>query len=323
MNNKDGNAGERFSYDNHGNIVSYESVDAAGNPIELDKEKIYRIVSKYNDRSHLVEKRAWHANGDPYALLGRCEILRYKTDERGNPVEGYCFRHDGQLSKSDFAIFTNTFDDDDRAVEHTNFDRDGHPVLGPEGAFQEKDTYDLAGNITEYALYGEDGRPIADSKGFHKGIRTLKGGREIRTESRDADGTLVALDKGFAAVEKEYDAQGNETGRTYLGVDDRPVANRTEGYAIRTVSFDACGREIESKFFDADKHPMRSKKGYASIRQAYDESNNVKEEAYFDEENQPGRSVDGYARVTREFDRNRNIIDERYFDGQGIPFLVK
>ena len=77
----------------------------------------------------------------------------------------------------------------------------------------------------------------------------------------------------------EYDALGNETGRIYMGVDDHPVPNRTEGYAIKTVAFDACSREIESKFFDAYKHPVRSKKGYAVIRKTYDENNNVKEEA--------------------------------------------
>jgi hypothetical protein len=322
MNDMDGNAGERLSYDDQGNVVSIERVDALGNPVEPNKDAIYRIVSKYDDRGNLAENRAWHANGDPYLFLGMCKLVGFRADERGNRVRAYCLRQDGQLSKSGFAIFKNSFDENDQLIEHGNFDRDGHPVLGPEGAFQEKDTYDLAGNITEYALYGEDGRPTVNSKGFHKGIRTLKSGHEIRTENRDAEGRLVALDEGFAAVEKEYDAQGNETGKTYLGVDDHPIRNRTEGYALRTVSFDACGREIENKFFDADKHLVRSKKGYADIRKTYDENNNVKEEAYFDENGHFGRSVDGYARVTREFDRNRNIIDERYLDGQGKPFLV-
>jgi hypothetical protein len=326
INDLDGNTGERFFYDDQGNIVSIESVDAAGNPTDADKRDknhAYLTKMKYDDRGNLAEVYDQRANGDPILLFGLCKMARYGFDERGNPVETYCLRQDGQLSKSSFAVSKNKFDDDGQMVESAYFDGDGHPVPGPLGAFQEKITYDLDENITEYAAYGTNGRPIVNSNGFHKRVREFKSGHEIRIEYRDADGRLVALDEGFAAVSKEYDAQGNEIGATYLGVDDRPVPNRTEGYATKTVSYDACGRATESRFFDADNHPVRSKKGYADIRQTYDENNNVKEETYFDEKNQPGRSVDGYARVTREFDRNRNVIDERYFDGQGKPFLVK
>jgi hypothetical protein len=326
MNDMDGNAGERRSYDDQGNVVSKERVDAAGDPTDLNKGNknlVHLFKAKYNDRGNVVEEYSQRANGDFPLGFGLCKIYKYSVDERGNWVETYCFRQDGQLSKSGFAVSKNKFDDDDQMVESTYFDGNGHPVLGPDGAFQSKVTYDLDGNVTEYAAYREDGRPMVNSGGFHKKVSEFKNGHEIRTEYRGTDDRLMALGEGFAAVNKQYDAQGNETERTYLGVDDRPVPNRTEGYAIRAVSFDVCGRETESKFFDADKHPVHSKKRYADIRQAYDESNNVEEEAYFDEKNQPGRSVDGYARVTREFDRNRNIIDERYFDGQGKPFLAK
>ena len=209
-----------------------------------------------------------------------------------------------------------------RLTESTYFDRDGHPVLGPDGAFRDKLSYDIGWKSSRsLPSYGTDGRPIVNGMGFHKKISEFKSGHEIRTEYRDVDGRLMALDEGFAAVSREYDAQGNETVTTYLGVDDRPVINRTEGYAIKTVSYDACGRATESKFFDADNHPVRSKKGYADIRQSYDENNNVKEEAYFDEKNQPSRSVDGYARVIREFDRNRNIIDEQVLRRAGQTLL--
>ena len=88
-----------------------------------------------------------------------------------------------------------------------------------------------------------------NSMGFHKKISEFKNGHEIRTEYRDVDGRLMALDKGFAAVSREYDSQGNETVTTYLGVDDQPMPNRTEGYAIRTVSYDACGRADREQIF--------------------------------------------------------------------------
>jgi hypothetical protein len=325
MNDMDGNAGTRYSYDNQGNLVSKEAIDAAGNPTEpnkRNKNSVHLFKAKYNDRGNLVEAYNQRANGEPKLAFGMCKISRYTVDERGNWVETYCVRQDGQLSKLGFAISKNKFDADDQMIESTYFDGDGRPsLLG--GAYRHKVTYDPDGNITEFAAYDKDSKPTVGSDGYHKTVSEFKSGHETRKEYRDADGRLVALNEGFAAVNKEYDTQGNETVTTYLGVDDRPIFNRNEGYAIKTVSYDGCGRAIETKFFNTDNHPVRAKKGYADIRQSYDENNNVKEEAYFDNKNQPTASVDGYARVIREFDRNRNVTDERYFDVAGKPFLVK
>ena len=323
MNDMAGNSGVRISYDSHGNLVSSENIDAAGNPTELNKDHVFRTDLKYDERGNVVETALSHANGEPNLIIGLCKAIKNNFDERGNGVEGYCIRQDGELPTTSWAVTKNKFDDDGQLVEQRFFDRDGHPVLGPDRAFRDKWSYDKDGNPAELASYGTDGGPTINGMGFHRKISRFKSGHEIRTEYRDADGRPMALDEGFAAISKEYDAQGNETVTTYLGVDNRPVTNRTEGYAIKVVSYDGCGRAAESKFFDADNHPVRSKKGYADIRQSYDENNNVKEEAYFDEMNQPSRSVNGYAHVIREFDRNRNIIDEHYFDTQGKPFLAK
>src|SRR5271166_1650136 len=326
MNDMDGNSGQRFFYDEKGNLVRTDSVDAAGAPSAANKRNkgsVFRVVAKYDNGDNLAEVHLQDENGYPSLIFGLCKTLKFNHDERGNRVQAYCVRQDGQLSETGWAVTKNKFDDDDEIVESTYFDRDGHPVLGPGGLFQEEHKYDPDGDLTEIAVYGTDGKPIISSLGFYKTVSEFKNGHEVRTEYRDTDGGLVALDEGFAAVNKEYDAQGNETVETYLGVDGRPIPNRTEGYAIKTMSYDACGRATETKFFDADNHPVRSKKGYADTRHSYDENNNVKEEAYFDPKDQRGRSSDGYARVIREFDRNRNIVDERYLDGQGRPFLVK
>jgi hypothetical protein len=323
MNDMDGNAGTRESYDENGNLVSIERIDAAGNPTEPSKDHVYRITNKYDKRSNPIWTSLQHANGDSILMFGLCRALTISVDQRGNAAEAHCVRQDGQLSKTGWAVTKNKFDDDDQLIESTFVDAEAQPVLGPGGRFREKVSYDPNGNVSEVAEYGTDDKPIINNMGFHKKISEFKSGHEIRTEYRNVDGSLMALDEGFAAVSREYDAQGNETLTTYLGVDDRPVPNGTEGYAVKTVSYDSCGRPTETKFFDADRNPVRSKKGYAGIRQTYDENNNVKEEAYFDDKNQPTSSIDGYTRVVREFDRNRNVTDERYFDGEGKPFLVK
>lgn len=212
-----------------------------------------------------------------------------------------------------------TYDEHDRPIEDTYFDRTGHPAVGPLGGFRMTLTHDAEGNVTEMAWFDENGKAMSGNQGFHRAIHKFESGREVHREYRDGDGKLVTIDGGYAAIERTFDAQGNEVRTAYLGLDDRPVPNRNEGFAIKGTMFDACARETEKRFLDENEDPVRSKKGYAHIRQAYDESNNVKEETYLDEKEQPIRSVDGYARVIREFDHNRNIIDERYFDEQDKP----
>ena len=55
----------------------------------------------------------------PALILGLCRALRNKVDERGNSVEAYCVRPDGELSKTGFAISRNKFDDDGQMISQS------------------------------------------------------------------------------------------------------------------------------------------------------------------------------------------------------------
>ena len=323
MNDQDGNAGTRSSYDESGNLVAQESLDAAGKPIDVKKFGFQRFTCRYDDRGNCVEPVTWHANGSPVyrSKIDQifCHSRRLLYDDRGNMVGGDCLMANGQPVLSG----RTKYDADDRPIEDTYFDRTGHPAVGPLGGFRMTLAHDAEGNITDMAFFDENGKAMSGNEGYHRRISKFESGREVRTEYQDGDGKLVAIKGGYAAIDRTFDAQGNEVRTAYFGLDNRPVPNRNEGFAIKRTSFDACGRETEKRFLDEHEHPVRSKKGYAHMRQAYDESNNVNEETYLDESGQPIRSVDGYARVTREFDRHRNIIDERYFDEQGKALLLK
>jgi hypothetical protein len=85
----------------------------------------------------------------------------------------------------------------------------------------------------------------------------------------------VAIDGGYAAIERKYDVRGDEVRTSYFGIDNRPIPNRNEGFAIKKTLFDECGREIENTFLDKNEHLVRSKKGYAHIQKTYDDNNKV------------------------------------------------
>jgi hypothetical protein len=330
MNDDAGNAETRSVYDNAGNEIAEEQFDAAGKPVELRKSGWQRFSCTYDDRGNCVKPTLWHAdgsriysgtlNGISQAVCHSKEVL---YDDRGNMAGAVCLMSDGQQPPTGIAVGKTTFDEDDRPVEDTYFDRAGHPVLGPLGGFHFDLAQDSDGNATELAFFDLDRKPMPGLDGYHKKISRFENGHDVRSEYRDQNGRLTATKAGYAAIERKFDTHGNEVRTTFIGIDGRPVPNRDEGYVTRTTSFDACGREIESGFLDENERPAHSKNGYVFVRKSYDEANNVVEEVYLDEKRQASSSVDGYARVTREFDRNRNVTDERYFDQQGNALPVK
>jgi eukaryotic-like serine/threonine-protein kinase len=323
MNDRDGTAGWRTSFDESGNLAAQEWLDAGGKPIDWKKLGLQRFTCRNDDRGNCVEPVTWQADGTPAysnkidGLL--CHSRRNLYDDRGNIVGVDCLMANDQPVLS----VRRKYDEHDRLIEEGIFGRSGHSVVGSAPGYLATLTYDADGNVTRMAFFDENGKVMPAPEGWHRKISTFESGREIRTEYQDGDGKLLAIKGGYAAIERTFDAQGNEVQTAYRGLDNQPVPNRTEGFAVKRTSFDGCGRQTEQRFFDEHERPIRSKKGYAHLRQAYDESNNVNEEAYFDENGQPIRSVDGYARVTRVFDHNRNIIDERYFDEQGKAVLLK
>jgi hypothetical protein len=325
MNAEDGNAALRLSYDDSGNLITQEVLDAAARPIDSKKLGFQRFTCKYDDRGDCVEVASWHADGSPRLIMGFCRTKKLSYDSRGNLVKEVCLRPDGQPAESGGTAGEIKYDEYDRIIEEKYFDRAGRPAIEPDyGAFRITQTHDKDGNVTEIAFFDENGKPTLSLGGFHRSISKFESGQEIRTEFRDTEGKLTAIDGGYAAVERKYDPRGNEVRTSYLGIDNHPVANRNEGFAIRETLYDACGRETESDFFDTNEGPVRSNKGYSHIKRSYEDSNNVvKEETYLDEKGHAIRSVNGYAHVKREFDRHRNIIDERYFDEQDNTLLLR
>jgi hypothetical protein len=319
MNDEAGNAELRMSYDASGNMISTEALDAATRPIDFKRLGYQKYTCEYDDRDNCAEVTAWHADGTSFLMGGLCQSKHLSYDNHGNVVEQVCLIPDGKQA----GTWRTKYDKEDRPIEDTWVDRAGRPGPSPDyGAFRFVNTYDAAGNISESALFDENGNPTLGSEGFHRIINKLDNGHIIRTEFHSTDGKLTAINGGYAAIERQYDPRGSEIQTSYFGIDNRPVPNRSEGFATKQILVDLCGRETDAWFLDKNGHPVRSNQGYSHIKKTYDDNNNVSEETYLDEKKQPIRSVGGYAHVMRQFDRNRNIIDERYFDEQGRPLLL-
>src|SRR5262249_40682811 len=206
MNDMNGEAGTRAFYDDQGNRVREENIDAAGNPVD-PKGQDYRATMSYDHYGNIAEAYFQKANEDFSLTFGTCKISRSKPDDHGNPIESQCVRQNGELSKTGFAITRNEFDANGQLVKSEYFDGDGHPVLGLGGSFRDTVSYDADGNVTEVATYDTDGKPIVNNGGFHKKIWEFKNRHENRNEYRDVDGRRVAPHHRGAAPHMRNDAQ--------------------------------------------------------------------------------------------------------------------
>jgi hypothetical protein len=251
MNDDDGNAEARDSYDQSGNQISEEYFDAGGKPIDSKRTGFQRFTCKYDDRGNCAIPIWWHADSSRFLDIpgqSLCESEKFNYDNRGNLLDLVCLMPDGLPAGSGWAFDHIKYDEADRPIEDMYFDHDEHPAPGPVGFFRDEMTHDADGNITEFAMFGEGGKPFVilgeaaklfGIEGFHSIISKFENGHEVRTEYRDGDGKLVAINAGYAAIERKFDAHGNEIRTAYLGLDGHPVLNRKEDFAIKNTSFDA------------------------------------------------------------------------------------
>jgi len=326
MNDKIGNAEFRSVTDRLGSTIVAEAFDAAGSPINLKSSGYQRIALKYDVYGNPVEQVFWKADGSPGTGEDGCHRVRYIYDERGSIVRVECLDQDGRPDFAygqHFTAWQVEYDDKGRAVQFMYYDKNREPAKGPLGAFRVSLGYDTDDNITSIAYFSAGGLPTVGDSGFHKQISTFEAGREVRTDYVGVDGNPAPRPGGYVAIERRYDSHGNEERLMYIGAGRRPVLNQSEGFAIKRATFDTCGRETESRYFDENEKPTRSSDGYAGIKKSYDDSGNIVEEVHLDERGQYVRSGDDYAHVMRKFNRHRNIVEETYLDQNNNPLLMK
>ena len=82
MNDKDGDAELRGSYDAAGNLVSSERFDAGGNPIDAGQMGWQRMTCKFDDRGNCVKPTMWHADRRRYSVGNAGKFERAFVDHR-------------------------------------------------------------------------------------------------------------------------------------------------------------------------------------------------------------------------------------------------
>lgn len=328
MNDRTGNSVLRSKYDSNGNIEREESYDALGEPVNTEGNGAtwQTAIFAYDLAGNPVDETYWSADGNPGKDENGCPRERVAYDEHGRVVAVECLYANGQPAPTTwgFSAWNIVYDDMGRPTEYTYLDLEGKHGKGGLGAFREVDRFDQQGDIAEVALYSDDGSPVAGTEGYHKSVSTFESGRVVRTDFFDSDDQPVAVARQhYSSVVRQYDALGNESLQTYLGLDGRPVSLENAGYTGMRMIYDTCGRQTEYRYLNADGKLTKSDAGYAVQKEEFDEANNIAAESYFDEAERPVRAKSGYARMTRKFNRNDLLIQESYFDEGGAAVSIK
>jgi YD repeat-containing protein len=247
-----GYASRRVSYDGWGNIVDERYFGTHGEPI-MNGIGVHRIVQKYNARRQQVEIATFDVDGNA-ALneYGYARLLR-EYDDRGHLTTVCAFGEHGQLTEATYGYARMT------------------------------SRYDAKGNLIEEAYFGDDG--------------------ELK----------VLSDYGCARVVFAYDAEGNRVRESYYG-SDNALTDDYRGYARVDKKYDARRHVTEERYFAANGLPVRlgDGRGQHMTRYTYDSFGNVAEERYFGVHDEPvrGFSPDGElcGYWTAMYDKAKNRI---------------
>ncbi len=217
LNGLTGAARTTWAYDDRGNAVAEAYFGIDGSPVLNDLTGAARTRWAYDNRGNKVEEAYFGTDGTP--VLDRFEgaaRLTWAYDERGNQVEEAYFGIDGKPMEGNFhyAASTERYDELDRLVEQRYFDRFGKPTLLP-NQFRRNDELELFGDMGVFVHFSTLDEARFDALG----------------------------EGGFARIVQEFDARGNETRRTYFGVNDEPV-DGPNGVPDERVDYDELDRPI-------------------------------------------------------------------------------
>jgi len=355
---KDGWAIARVRYDDAGNILETSYFDVSSRPT-LHKDGYHRATDKRDGFGNIIEERYWDVSGSLATGPQGCSGWDYQYDDFDNATRITCIGQDGKptFNKGGYAIRALKFDKNHNVVDEQYFDTAVQPVLSSQGYARATARYDeKLGKEVEKAYFLADGSTPAvtdrgDSRVEHE-YDPL--GREVKEAYFGIDGKPVRINKGYAAIVKEYDDFDNIAMGRLLDEKGNPTIGGDVLVSGWRSRYDAGGQETELTYLSPSGAQMLSKEGFGGTRSVYDERNNEIEHTYlglggdsvvhdgvagwrsvFDElgketqrqfigrSGEPAAYKQDYARVDQQYDNRGNATESRYYDIHGNPVMAK
>lgn len=316
----------KYEYDQRGNNIKTMYYDLAESTLAISNEDIAGYISVYDDNGNETERVFINDKNEACQIKYGYSSIKWVYDEQGNLLKYRYYDLDGVPVVYDgYAGYDFAYDERGNIIEETPVGIDGRLANGYLTARYKYDSFD---NITEYALFEQNGKAALNSYNYHK-YECKYNDRNQVTETRyyGTDGALTEFSDDTYAIERnEYDSKGNRIKCEFFDTNEKPI-KCNEGWASSTYEYDGMGRIIRQLFYDTSGKPTdpdemvpegickydergnmiflaaadgngnyitNPSEGWSIAKFAYDEKGNITETSYFGEDEEPVLCNYGY-----------------------------
>ena len=244
----------------------------------------------------------------------RYHALRIVNNETGNVLETTVLGVDGKpmnIPSRGYARESKKYDDKNRIVECSFYDKDGKPVAPAKmnGAWRHRTIYDnTEGGGRKAISYQLNGDYL---------IVTLdRCGRRIQEAYYNADGTSRADKEGVASILFRYDEKGHEIKRGYFGVDGKHTLT-TEFVAGIETFYSEDGDEVENRRFGVNGELKLDRNGVAIVKMAYDRQHRMIAKDFYGISTNRISNIEGDYGMRWEYDAHGNQTASYSIDKNG------
>jgi tRNA A-37 threonylcarbamoyl transferase component Bud32 len=319
---RDGSARSRTAYDDRGNKVQEEYFGPDGKPFTSPLCGA-KIVNSFDTFGNLTANAFFGPDGKPFDTGGGFVKWALAYNDRGDLVRWGGFDAGGKpvVVLEGYAWSQGGHDERGNLIEIVHYGLDDKPTLDTCGVARYVHVFDDQNNIIGGSVYGLRGEPVLrkDTGAAKSATGYNRRGQETAKSYFGVDGKPTLSKLGWASAAYRYDERGKQTEWAYFGVDGKPLLVKEMGFARKTCRYDERGNPRETAFFGEDGKPVLDRRGVARTTCAYDEFGNLTAEAHFGLDDKPTEGLLGYAKATFAFDRNLTHIGSTYLNAEGKP----
>lgn len=280
-----------YEYNENGKAIREMYYDADGTPM-LCPGGYAGIGRKYNSRDVALTKVYYDTNGQLMLTPGKeyAYMITVPAEERNQDnntdndniqtvfVEYYGTDDELMNTSSGHAYIMRQTDAQGRVVREVYYDRDDQKVV-------RKSNYDEIRNV-----YSDDMKKPFRSEYYLNDQPTL-------------------IPEGYAAIEREYDENGNIIVERYFDTEFKPAPNN-KGYETVKKEYNEDKKVIKETYYSHTGEAMVNNKGVYQTIYDYNEQGKVIRETYYDADGQTMGNINGYYMIEREYDGEGNKISE-------------
>jgi len=312
-------------------VAWVQYLDIKGN-ITYNTEAGYACV-EYNytpqDRGEKITQIYYDANNNLCCILDKgYAIIEKLYNENGFLIQKLYKNAEGAVTcRRDYMVAEILYEyaDDGNLIREHYKNAEGQPINRADTGYAVVYREYVSGRLVrEYYEGYEDKvlRAVADrTTGIAAITYSYDRGEKQKEQYYDIEGNLaLRRDIGCAAIQYEYNNNGQLLGKYYYGTDDRLILRKDTGSAIDRFGYDKEGRRVSYRYYGVDEEPVvNTKYNCAGMDYVYDERGNRSEILYIglDGCSLMDRDDCGIAKVCQEYDGFGNLSGESYYDEEG------